>query len=127
MIIKKEIEGMELEIADIRSKTNLDEMEYRLGLLKRMYQGSLSECVDAGFDKEGHFKIVNIGRINRVVDMDRIFADPFLTDLFSGYMSLSIKDMNEALRDIPSADKIVEEICDKVQSKKYEVIDLMED
>lgn len=120
MKIKNEIRGLEVEIEEILKKTNINDLEYRLGLLRKMYQGALDECVKNGRTSEGTYKIVNKGRVTRKINIEMINND----DRFLPYLTCSIKDAQWVLRDDPRADEILDSICTKTQGTKYEVIDL---
>lgn len=120
MKIKNEIRGLELEIEEILKKTNIQDLEYKLSLLRKMYQGALDECVRNGRTSEGTYKIVNKGRVTRKINIESIKDD----SRFTPYLTCSIKDAQWVLKDDPNGDEVLDSICTKVQGNKYEVIDL---
>lgn len=124
MIIKKEIEGMEVEIKEIKDKTGLDRKIAKLELLKKLYQAELKECVRHGVQREGTFRIVNTGRVVRKVNVEKIMNDPTLREILSSKLSISVKDAREAFEVNNMSDDAFEEMCDRVSQDKYDVIDM---
>jgi hypothetical protein len=127
MIIRKEIEGIELEIAEGLKNTGLDTKMRRVDLLKKMLQAALKDNVSAGITREGEYKIVNVGRKTRKINIKNLRRSyPDVFNILEDGLTISLKDASTRLEDAGLNLDVLDEVCDLQVNDRYDIVDLME-
>jgi hypothetical protein len=127
MEMRNALEHMERTLKAIREENGIDSMEEQIKMMKFTLQSELKEAVDSGISQEGSLRIINRGRMNRMLSFDEVSSEPWYKDVVKIEVGKVEGKLKEAGLSKEQIKEYMDAKCLVVQSESYDIVDLLEE